>query len=220
MNTRDLPCPIGEVFGKLTVIKEVEPQFRGKVRNRRFRRIVVKCSCGSQLKEVDLKDVRNNQTTSCGCARWEKIIKHNESGDPLYKHHTNMKMRSKLRKTKGDDCNIYPPWLQKEGKGYLLFKEWSMKNGYIPNTTCLCRNGDKGDYTPDNCRWGTHQENSEESNAKYSLVKRVKEKEWKKIYNLAKFCRDNNLLAGSMNNVKSGLCTSHRGWDCKPIQVT
>lgn len=218
MKSRDKPCPVGEVFGKLTILKEIEPQYRGKVRYRRVRRVLVSCSCGSGEKEADLKDVRLGKATSCGCARWDKIIKHSESRTPLYKQYTNMKQRSRKRKETGDDCNVFPEWLEEDGKGYLSFKKWSLENGYEEGVTSLCRNGDKGNYEPDNCRWATAQENTEEAIAKRFLVKRVEDDDWKEIYNLAKFSRENNLLAGSMHNVKIGIATQHRGWMCRPLE--
>jgi len=129
-----------------------------------------------------------------------------------------MKQRSRKRKEIGDDCNVFPEWLEGDGKGYLSFKKWSLENGYEEGVTSLCRNGDKGNYEPDNCRWATAQENTEEAIAKRFLVKRVEDGDWKEIYNLAKFSRENNLLAGSMHNVKIGIATQHRGWMCRPLE--
>lgn len=218
MHLNDKPCPVGEVFGKWTILKEVEPQYRGKVRTRRIRRVLVTCSCGSGEKEADLKDIRLGKSSSCGCARWDKIVKHNDSKTPLYKQYTNMKQRSRKRKLSGDDCNIFPDWLQKGGKGFLAFKKWSLESGYVEGTSYLCRNGDKGDYAPDNCRWGTSQENTEEAHAKRYLVKRLEDSEWKEIYNLAKFSRENNLNAGTMHDVRLGRMKHHKGWMCKDLE--
>lgn len=218
MHLNDKPCPVGEKFGKWTILKEVEPQYRGKVRRRRIRRVLVICSCGSGEKEADLNDIKQGKSASCGCARWDKIIKHSESRTPLYKQYVNMKQRSRIRKSSGDDCNVFPDWLQKEGKGYLAFKKWSLGTGYVEGISCLCRNGDKGDYTPDNCRWGTSQENLEEAHAKRYLVKRLEDSEWREVYNLAKFSRDNNLRAGTMHEVRLGNVKDHRGWLCKDLE--
>lgn len=218
MKSRDKPCPVGEVFGKLTILKEVEPQYRGKIRYRRIRRVLVSCSCGSGEKEADLRDVSLGKATSCGCARWDKIIKHSESRTPLYKQYINMKQRSRKRKETGDDCNVFPEWLEKEGKGYLSFKKWSLENGYEEGITSLCRNGDKGDYSPSNSRWGTSQENLEEAHAKRFLVKRIEDVEWREVYNLTKFSKENNLTPSCMNGLARGIRKTHKGWMCKKAE--
>lgn len=218
MHKKDNPCPVGEKFGRWTVLKEVEPQYRGNIRNRRIRRVLVECDCGSGSREVDLRDVVILKSTSCGCVRKEKTVKHNDSFEPLYRQYHNMKARSRRRKKEGDDCNIYEPWFEKDGKGYLEFKRWSLKNGYIPNVTHLCRNGDKGDYSPDNSRWGTAQDNQEEAHAKRFLVKRVEDSEWEEIYNLTKFSKDNGLIPSCMNNLARGLKETHKGWMCKRVE--
>jgi len=41
------------------------------------------------------------------------------------------------------------------------FVNWSLKNGYHPSLV-ISRNGDEGDYTPDNCSFKTFSENHEE----------------------------------------------------------
>lgn len=62
----------GEEYGKLTILKEVEPHISpcGKKR----RKVLVQCSCwNSEPFEVLLDNLRNGNTTSCGCVQKEKV---------------------------------------------------------------------------------------------------------------------------------------------------
>ena len=60
----------GDVYGRLTILKEVEPHVypSGKTR----RKFLVRCSCGSEPFEVLLNSLRIGETTSCGCYVKEK----------------------------------------------------------------------------------------------------------------------------------------------------
>lgn len=62
----------GEKYGRLTILKEVEPHISpcGKKR----RKVLVQCSCwNSEPFEVLLDNLRNGNTTSCGCVQKEKV---------------------------------------------------------------------------------------------------------------------------------------------------
>lgn len=58
---------IGDRYGRLTVIKEVEP----KAKKRYF---LCKCDCG-QEKEIYMNSLRNGTTKSCGCLKKEQAVK-------------------------------------------------------------------------------------------------------------------------------------------------
>ena len=119
--------------------------------------------------------------------------------------------RSRRRLLSGDMCSVY--W-----ETFEQFKLWSLASGY-QDTLVLCRNGDTGNYHPDNVRWDTVGNNTIEAHAEFfefinpygKLVK---------LYNLNDFCRDNNLSAGNMSEVNKGARISHKGWtqavDSKP----
>lgn len=42
---------------------------------------------------------------------------------------------------------------------FSAFKKWALLNGYHPSLEIDRKNNDKG-YSPDNCRWTSHKENS------------------------------------------------------------
>lgn len=68
----------GDVFGKLTVIKELESQLRNTVDGNHFRRyFLVKCECGKE-KSIRMDKLRQRQNQSCGdrsCNKYAPIIK-------------------------------------------------------------------------------------------------------------------------------------------------
>lgn len=72
---KSLDIKQGDKFGRLTVIKEVEPYIPpcGK----KARKFLCKCVCGKEVFVV-LQNLRNNRTTSCGCYHKEKIRKYNK----------------------------------------------------------------------------------------------------------------------------------------------
>lgn len=69
-------------------------------------------------------------------------------------------------------------------------------------------------YSPDNCILISSQSNSEYSNAKTWTVISP-DGELIEIYNLEKFCNENNLAHSSMAKVSRGLQKSHRGYKCQ-----
>lgn len=86
------------------------------------------------------------------------------------------------------------------------FVNWALKNGYHP-TLVISRNGDKGDYTPDNCCFKTASENNEEQ------VKRIRKPVCKicavshkilKIYNSSCDTKIDGFNDGHVRNVALG----------------
>ena len=61
----------GEKYGKLTIIKEVEP--RTYPSGKKMRRVLVSCSCNGKEKEVSLSSLRSGAITSCGCSRKKEV---------------------------------------------------------------------------------------------------------------------------------------------------
>lgn len=61
----------GEVFKRLTVLKEVEPYISPK--KLKFRKVLCQCNCGKQ-KEIIYHSLRRGDTKSCGCIRKEKAF--------------------------------------------------------------------------------------------------------------------------------------------------
>ena len=66
-------------------------------------------------------------------------------------------------------------------------------------------------YSPNTCKFVSHQENSEKATAKEYKFKSPKG-ELISIYNLKSFCNENNLTSANMHKVISGERSHHKGW--------
>ena len=143
------PRAIGEKFGLLTIIDEVEPyRWRGRVHKRNW---LCECDCGSQT--ICRDDVlASGHTRSCGC---EKIRMSVES-------HTVHGNRAKCRKT-----YEYEFWLELKSQhrsGNLVIpSSWNQQNGFLdfiadvgyrPDESCRlrCQEG-RSSRVASNWRW-------------------------------------------------------------------
>jgi hypothetical protein len=152
--SKKLEIKSGDKYGKLTIVKEVEPYIQpsGKTK-RKFNCL---CECGN-ITNVMLSKLRNNHTRSCGCFQKEKVTTHGLAYHPLYKTWDNMKQRCY-----NTNYNQYKDW---GGRGIKICDRWlnSFENfltdmGERPEGTTLDRKNNDGDYEPSNCRWATKSE--------------------------------------------------------------
>ena len=144
----------GHRFWNLVVVKEVAPYISPT--GHKSRKFLFKCDCGS-FTEAKLASVKYGAPKSCGCLQRQSVghnlKKHGEYQTRLYSCWQNMKARAKSR----DGCNVFVLW-----DTFPPFKEWAMANGYADDLV-LCRNGDTGNYQPDNVRWDTRANNNREA---------------------------------------------------------
>lgn len=66
-------------------------------------------------------------------------------------------------------------------------------------------------YSPETCKFVSHQKNSEKATAKKYVFKSPEGKQIK-IYNLEEFCRENKLTRANMHKVLNGTRNHHKGW--------
>lgn len=138
----------GQKFGKLTAIRRVseigEPV-----------KWECKCDCGNTC--IVSKNNLGRSTKSCGCLKHKGT--HKLSKTRLYSVWTDMKQRCYnpneiAYKNYGErGIEVCNEWKNDFGEFY----DWAINNGYSDNLE-IDRINNNQNYSPDNCRWITHQE--------------------------------------------------------------
>ncbi len=141
----------GERFGYLTVIRRAGSTPKDAL-------WLCKCDCGNEV----IRPARHLHTgvrSSCGCKY--PITTHGCTGTRLYNIWAGMKQRCYDKKDptyerygkKG--ITVCAEWIY----DFPVFREWALKNGYDDTLSIDRINNSKG-YGPDNCRWATVKEQS------------------------------------------------------------
>jgi hypothetical protein len=159
----------GQRFGRLTVIREVEPHVNPK--GKKIRMVLCKCDCGNE-KTLQLSKLSGGITTSCGCLRLEKVGSLNKR----YEKITGKKLPNGFSFTKSRIYKIWANMLHRcinpneknyYGNGISVCEEWrsdffnfyfwAIENGYTDKLT-IDRIDSNGNYEPSNCRWATYKQ--------------------------------------------------------------
>ena len=161
---RAIPINLGEKYGRLTVTGLVSPI--GKGANRSYFR--VECECGRQL-NVRGGDLRSGNTKSCGCISAENISKladkyirkYEITNHPLTVIYYGMisrcysSRRAGYKDYGGRGIKVCDEWKNNRD----AFVKWCLSHGYQEGLE-IDRKDNDNNYTPDNCRFVTHRENS------------------------------------------------------------
>lgn len=149
---------VGRVFGRLTVLKQVEDHIQPSGQHQA--QWLCECNCSERNKiKVIGSNLKRGNTNSCGCIYKEtRQVINKTHGDSqrerLYTIWANMKSRCFNKNNKdyevygGRGITICEEWKE----DYVAFKEWALSNGYNNNLTIDRINVDKN-YSPSNCRW-------------------------------------------------------------------
>lgn len=141
----------GQVFGRLTVVKEIE-------RHNKRRYFELLCSCGNHT-IVSLSSLSAGATKSCGCLMLVTGKTHGLSKHPLYSVWDGMKQRCTNNRTIG--------YRNYGGRGIAVCESWNVfenfyndvKDDYVYGLT-LERKDNSKNYTKENCCWVTPAEQS------------------------------------------------------------
>lgn len=178
---------IGEKFGRLTVLEEIDSSNFPNKRPRR--RVLCRCECGRE-KVVILQHLKEGRTMSCGCLGREIAQRNSRypqgfTKSRLYRIWSSIKSRCKDKKNStygGRGISVCEEWRN----DYLNFYHWANNNGYN-DTLTIDRIDVNGNYEPSNCRWVNYveQNNNRRSNTHLSYNGEVHTiAEWARLRNL------------------------------------
>lgn len=165
----------GKKYGKLTVVKRIGTMWGAPYYE-------CMCDCGNTT-FVSAPNLRSGGTKSCG-----ECTRHNLSNTRIYRIYNGMKQRC-LNPNNPDykhygerGVKICQEWMD----DFMSFYIWSMKNGYKDELSIDRINVD-GNYEPNNCRWATAKEQSNNTRSNRKVLYNGEEHtiaEWADILNL------------------------------------
>lgn len=129
---------------------------------------VCKCDCG-EFKSIREDHLVRGETISCGCQHYN--FGHGKSKTRLNRIWVAMRQRcnnpnaNKYARYGGRGIKVCKEW----DDNFLSFYEWSISHGYTDGLSIDRIDNDKG-YSPDNCRWATVEQQSNNKSTTRRMV--------------------------------------------------
>jgi len=149
-------------FGKLVVIERTKNNSRGDTM------WLCKCDCGNES-IVTGRSLKSGATKSCGCGSkealsngWGSNKTHGMTNTRLYRIWCGIKKRTEPsadERHKRDYYNRGIKMCEEWKSSFKAFYDWAINNGYSDKLT-IDRKNNGGNYCPENCRWATNKEQS------------------------------------------------------------
>lgn len=153
-----VPDLVGKKFNSLTVIKMLEKNRHGEMT------WLCRCDCGNERIATSNK-LTHGYTVSCQSCRYKKMASKNYKHGmaPLRLWNTYYSMLERCYNEKSAMYYRYgkrgiivcDEWKE----SFVVFRKWALANGYNEHLT-IDRIDNDGNYTPDNCKWSTPREQS------------------------------------------------------------
>lgn len=184
---------IGEVFGRLIVLKEVEPHITPN--GKKYRKVLVKCKCGNK-KEVIYQHLKRGLTKSCGCLQKEIVKKqksnliHGMSKTDFYHIWQGINARCfnknnthyKYYGNRGIKCE-WKSFIDFKDDMYALYLIHKKNNNY----TSIERKNVNGNYCKNNCSFATRKEQANNTRSNILITYQNKTQsliQWSKELNI------------------------------------
>jgi hypothetical protein len=197
---------LGKKFWRYTVTKRAENKSDGSARWH------VECECGNTAIHLG-SHLRRGIVKGCRqCAAKDKVT-HGDVGTRLYNCWKGVKDRASGKGTDYQkmlyaNVSMFPEW-----NDYTVFREWALANGYQDNLT-IDRIDNNGDYSPDNCRWATPEQQTR--NKRNTVITMELKHELQREYletggTIADLARAHNLNYQAVYKVISKIRGNHYG---------